>query len=61
MRILGRGLIIIPFIKLLVDFVPTLEDFNIYYAGLWGLVLFGLVGLLFDINRILSTIYILIG
>ena len=32
MRILGRGLIIIPFIKLLVDFVPTLEDFNIYYT-----------------------------
>lgn len=61
MRTLGKILILIPFINLLMEMVPSLEDVNIYYIGLWGLVLLGVVGVLFNINRILGTIYILVG
>lgn len=61
MRTLGKILILIPFINLLVEMVPSLQDVNIYYIGLWGLVLMGVVGVLFNINRILGIVYILVG
>jgi len=62
MNILGRILLIIPFCKLLYDYVPSLDFYSLNYPlGAWLLILLGLISILFNISRILGIIYILVG
>jgi hypothetical protein len=62
MNILGRILLIVPFCKLLYDYVPSLDFYSLNYPlGAWLLILLGLISILFNISRILGIIYILVG
>jgi hypothetical protein len=62
MNILGRILLIVPFCKLLYDYIPSLDFYSLNYPlGAWLLILLGLISILFNISRILGIIYILVG
>lgn len=59
MKFIGKILILLPFYYLL--YVLTSHSWDITFYAFWGLVLLGLIGILFNINLILSCLYVMLG
>lgn len=64
-KFLGKILILIPFFYMIYGIISTKSYpenlFDVYFFGFLGLVTLGLVGILFNINKILGILYVLLG
>lgn len=61
----GRILLIIPFFYLIYELLSIKgypeDKYDFYFFGFVGLVVLGLVSILFNINKILGVLYVLVG
>lgn len=62
---IGRILLIIPFFYLIYELLSIKgypeDKYDFYFFGFVGLVFLGLVSILFNINKILGVLYVLVG